>query len=285
MTSVEHSDYYVYILFDENAMPFYVGKGRKDRWVSHHAKSKRIGLRGSKINEVFNILGELPKIKLQENLTNKEALDLEAMMIFVIGRGKNGPLVNHTDGGECGPGLLPEEAAKLKGQRISAAKKGKVIISDEQKQKISKALTGRKLSEATIQKKKNRKLSESHLEKLRQYRHTPEHIQKMKDSKTGKPMPKGCAEAAWAATTGKPLSEEHKLKLSQSLLGRKFPKRKKRPPMSEDQKIKRSLALKGKPQRKRGPMSDAEKLKRSIALKGRSFGNNVKRNITDVPTP
>src|ERR1700732_3623 len=95
--------FYVYLLFRINGTPCYVGKGKDDRW-NDHERSKRF-----KNNFLKGIVAEakvagldLPKVKIQEGLTEEAAHELECLLIKVIGRRNigTGPLVNLTDGGE-----------------------------------------------------------------------------------------------------------------------------------------------------------------------------------------
>ncbi len=84
--------YYVYAYLREDSTPYYIGKGKNDRAWSKSGHASR-GI-------------YLPKdpggiILLAENLTNQEALDLEAELIKYYGRKDigTGILHNKTDGG------------------------------------------------------------------------------------------------------------------------------------------------------------------------------------------
>ena len=91
--------FYVYILFRPwDGSPFYVGKGKGARWLKFNRpdnrhfrailkKARRLGL-------------EVPSVKIRDGLAEDEALSLEMIFIAAIGRGKKGPLVNLTDGGD-----------------------------------------------------------------------------------------------------------------------------------------------------------------------------------------
>jgi hypothetical protein len=84
--------------------PFYVGKGKGKRFTKH----ERFALSGStrnihKVNKIRKIaaLGyTLPVRLLRRNLDEQSAFDLEIRLISTIGRGRTGPLVNKTSGGE-----------------------------------------------------------------------------------------------------------------------------------------------------------------------------------------
>ena len=97
----------------------------------------------------------MPKVKIRQNLTEPEAFEIERAFIKAIGRGKNGPLVNMTDGGEgfTGGRHTPKSkeviGARTRGKtqdpahtaKISKALKGRVVgpQSPEQREKSSKA--------------------------------------------------------------------------------------------------------------------------------------------------
>jgi hypothetical protein len=90
-----HRVYYVYLWFRPSGAPCYVGKGKKDRWLDF---SRPYNRRLARIIAAAG--GELPAVILREGLSEKEAHATEILFIAAIGRGKNGPLVNMTDGGE-----------------------------------------------------------------------------------------------------------------------------------------------------------------------------------------
>lgn len=106
--------WYVYVHFRPwNGVPCYVGKGTKHRWLEH----ERLG--ESHYNKHFAAIlrkagGSLPKVKVRENLSEAEALETEIALIAAIGRGKKGPLVNWTDGGDGTSGYKHSEAAKAR---------------------------------------------------------------------------------------------------------------------------------------------------------------------------
>jgi hypothetical protein len=119
--------YYVYVLFDWFGSPRWVGKGKKGRWLKHERHSDpRNWMKNEFIERTWIMLGEIPKIKVQENLSEDDALSLEIALIKVIGRYPIGPLVNMTDGGEGTTNLRRSP------------------LSVETRLQISKALTGRK---------------------------------------------------------------------------------------------------------------------------------------------
>jgi hypothetical protein len=103
--------FYVYVIFRLDASPCYIGKGQGRRWLQHeadaiagrHANRRLVRL----IKEAAAIGKKLPRIKLRENLTNAEACKTEIALIAAIGRGRHGPLMNLTDGGEGIVGRAP----------------------------------------------------------------------------------------------------------------------------------------------------------------------------------
>lgn len=145
--------YYVYQYVREDQTPYYIGKGKDDRaWVSHRR------LNGAEIK---------PKDKsriqiLTENLTEKEAFDLETELIAKYGlKSEGGILVNMTYGGEGrspGKELREHLSKKLTGKKKpprteqhsinqSLAQKG------IPKPKVSRALKGRTQPKSVVDKK------------------------------------------------------------------------------------------------------------------------------------
>ena len=177
--------YYIYLYLDQDDIPFYVGKGKNDRYKVYnhlHKNSPNPFLK----NKIRKVGAKNIKIHfLHKNITEEEALQQERYWIKYYGRRDlgTGTLCNLTDGGEIGPtGRKLSEETK---QKIGEANKGKPAWNkggsawwckgkpppikgkkhtEEAKQKISKALkgkpghwTGKKLSE-----EHKRKMSKSH---------------------------------------------------------------------------------------------------------------------------
>jgi hypothetical protein len=112
--------YYVYAYLRSDGTPYYIGKGKKSRAFDNH---KKIPVPKDQSRIVF----------LETDLSEIGAFALERRYIRWYGR-KNlgtGILRNMTDGGDGSSG---------------------VIISEEQKKKISEALTGKKHSKETRRK-------------------------------------------------------------------------------------------------------------------------------------
>jgi hypothetical protein len=117
-------DYYVYVLFRECGTPFYVGKGRLNRWLDHERKKPRRPTHKDHLIAKIKREGiPIHKEKLKEGMTNEDALDLEIRTIKAIGRYPKGPLLNGTDGGEGHAN--PSLEARLK---ISLAHKGLLVL-------------------------------------------------------------------------------------------------------------------------------------------------------------
>ena len=110
--SFARSDYYVYVLFDAAAVPRYVGKGRRNRTVSTKKLTARNYMKNAFIADTLRVLGDIPLVKVRENMTEKEAFKIEIAMIAAIGRRGNGtgPLTNVSPGGD---GLTSEGAKEL----------------------------------------------------------------------------------------------------------------------------------------------------------------------------
>lgn len=90
--------FYVYVLFDAFAVPRYIGKGRGNRWLMHDPARDRCNeAKNAFIRETIDLLGDVPKTKIQEHISEGEAFALEALFIKTIGRQPNGPLTNLTD--------------------------------------------------------------------------------------------------------------------------------------------------------------------------------------------
>jgi len=133
--------------------PFYIGKGKGGQYLSHLNEAKKYdksfkGYNLHKFYKIKNILNENLEpiiLKVEENLSEQEAFDLEIWLIWAIGRHdkKLGPLTNHTNGGE---GHEPSEESKIKNSESNSGYKnywyGK-HHSEETKEKLRKTSTGR----------------------------------------------------------------------------------------------------------------------------------------------
>lgn len=120
---ISRRESYVYALYQrDGATPFYIGIGTGKRWLIHERDAKRGVSRKDRIIAKMQIDGfsEIPKRKLISGLTRIEAASIEVALIAAIGRSPNGPLVNHTRGGD-GAGDLSEEARAKKSSRNKAS--------------------------------------------------------------------------------------------------------------------------------------------------------------------
>lgn len=150
---------YVYILFTHNGRPFYIGKGSKNRWLSHErlAGTDDQSVKSRIIRSMWRHGWKtIPKVKVREGLTHEEANETEIVLIASIGRRPYGPLVNLTDGGD---GLInPSKETRARigtahrvrkhgpcseetKAKISKSNSGKVRTPD-QRERLSKALSG-----------------------------------------------------------------------------------------------------------------------------------------------
>lgn len=204
------TSYYVYILFDWRGVPRYVGKGKRARWNAHENKSDpKNWLKNEFIEQTYIIMGELPKIKVREHISNEEAIETEIALIKAIGRFPKGPLTNLTNGGDgISGGVRPPHVRDA----VSRAQKGvpetpeaagrirEAAQRPERRLKISQTLTGRPQSDEHREKNRIKSLGTKHSEETRK---------KMSDSRSGERHP------MW----GKNHSEESKLKISLSKKG------------------------------------------------------------------
>ncbi len=129
------NDFYVYVLLDTRRPgnfqygrftfdyePFYVGKGKGRRDISHFRLgniNKDLNLKKNlkRIHKIRKILelGLPPKVvRIKTNATEQVAFKLECRAIEIIGRGSKGPLCNLTDGGEGASGYVYTEEGRKK---------------------------------------------------------------------------------------------------------------------------------------------------------------------------
>lgn len=139
------NEFYVYEYIRTDTMePFYVGKGKGNRFLDIRKRSKYFKMISDKMKIVVNIL--------IDKLTEEEAFGIECWYIneykYVYGYN----LCNVTDGGEGTKGIKMSLETKNK---ISLANKGKRLgckLSEETKRKMSISRTGGKRSEETKRK-------------------------------------------------------------------------------------------------------------------------------------
>lgn len=133
-----HAEFYVYLLLREDgATPFYVGKGKADRWNDHERQAhKKATYKNHVIRQIVAAIGHVPKIKIAEGLTQNEAVLLEVSTIAEYGRHPEGLLTNRTRGGEGCVDPSPEVR-----KAMGAANVGRKM-TDQQRADLSKRLTG-----------------------------------------------------------------------------------------------------------------------------------------------
>ncbi|HEY1441990.1 MAG TPA: GIY-YIG nuclease family protein, partial [Mycobacterium sp.] len=142
--------FYTYALMRETGVPFYIGKGKGDRW-DHHERQARAGIRDHRcaiIRDMQSRGFHVIKLKIHEGLTEAVAHEYEIALIKAVGRGRNGPLVNLTDGGEGITGFRFPPGKKLSAEHVakrSAARRGKKL-SAESRANIGARQRGRKKS-------------------------------------------------------------------------------------------------------------------------------------------
>jgi hypothetical protein len=174
--SLDHMDYYVYIFFRWNGLPFYVGKGRGRR-INNHEWYARSGRGTHCANVIRDMLNDghrdIPRLKIAEGLSSIKAVEYEIAWIAAIGRKTNGGLlVNLTDGGDNPSGYIPSAETRAKNgaahrgrkcspqarANMSAGMMGRIIhpqhlakmnaarlgvpVTDETKAKLSTSLLG-----------------------------------------------------------------------------------------------------------------------------------------------
>jgi hypothetical protein len=148
--------------------------------------------------------GELPMVKVQEDLPSAEAFEMEIALIKAIGRGKNGPLVNLTDGGDgLRPGYKhdPKVAKKIR----ETTKAPEFVEKARQRALGNKNNLGRKFSDDA-----RAAMSNSH----KGFKPSPESIEKRRAANTGKKRSEDFCQRSRARVD----SPETRLKKSQSRL-------------------------------------------------------------------
>jgi hypothetical protein len=174
------------MLLRQNGTPFYVGKGRKNRWKDHEKNCLKGKTHKDRIlQHMIHSKEKILYAKISENLTNEEAKDLEITTIRNIGRYPRGPLSNGTDGGDgtinFSPEILERIREKLRGHKLSEETKAKLsrihtgmVFTEEHKRNMSLAKRRDRLSKETLEKRSKsltgQKRTQEHKEKMRQSR-------------------------------------------------------------------------------------------------------------------
>ena len=236
--------YYVYILVDPtNNLPFYVGKGCGDRWLSHYKETLTTTTNKRKFYKIRQLkeLGYEPRVTFwARNLDEDTAYALEKTLIERFGRktyDKNGMLLNicidanppgwnHCSDQEALRKKFQKNATEnnpFKGKshtqeakkKIGAAYKGKTI-SDTQKLQISKAHKG---------KKKPPEFGAKISAALKGKPKSEAHKKKIGDFHKGKIISTEQRAKISASSKGRKISEETREKLRQAALKREARKR------------------------------------------------------------
>jgi hypothetical protein len=130
--------FYVYIYFrPDTGTPCYVGKGRGKRWLKSRSNAHLCNLIAK--------FGTAPCVKIRSGLSEAEAFTTEIALIKAIGRGKNGPLFNLTDGGDGASGAKRTAATRAKMSAAMAGQQNKLghIATPKTRAKLSAALRGK----------------------------------------------------------------------------------------------------------------------------------------------
>ncbi len=158
------NDFYVYVLLDTRRPgnfqygrftfdyePFYVGKGKGRRDISHFRlgninKDQNLKKNLKRIHKIRKILelGLPPKVvRIKTNATEQVAFKLECRAIEIIGRGSKGPLCNLTDGGEGTSGYVYTEEGRKKKRDWSLSYHAGLSVAErvERSQALSKGNT------------------------------------------------------------------------------------------------------------------------------------------------
>lgn len=193
---------YVYTLIDpRNHLPFYVGKGSGERCNAHVVEAKyyvkRKSLKLNKIRKLMRLGMEPIVIKVEENVSDKQALDLECLLIAEM-RDLGFVLTNMTDGGDGAEGYKHTEEHK---QMMREKFKGR-IFTEEHRQAMCKP--------KSEQGRKNIALARLQVD----YRPTDEHKRKTSEALKGRPSP----------MKGRIQTDEAKSKMSAWRKGRPKPK-------------------------------------------------------------
>lgn len=194
--------------------PFYIGQGKGDRCYDHVKRYRGCPVKVNKIKSL------LPKgiqpiiVKLKENISQKESLDIEVLLIKAFGTKlqieniPKGPLTNGTSGGTY----------------FNHTKETKSKISESSKSNWEE----QEYREKVILSIKSNHAKAEMQEKFRRFlgkHHTDEAKEKIRQSKLGKSLSNDHKIAISSSMKGTPLSEDRKKKLSDSIKNTNSPSR------------------------------------------------------------
>ena len=182
---------YVYMLIDSrNNQPFYVGKGAGERCHFHVKEAvyykQRKSLKLNKIRSILNDGFEVVVKKIEDNITDAQAIDFECLLIEEM-RDLGIKLTNMTNGGDGAAGYKHTE---------------------EHKQYIKSIMVGREMSEqhkANMRKPKSEEGRKAMSLARQTTTYRPSEETKQKTS---------------IALKGRLFSDEHKAKIKASLVGK-----------------------------------------------------------------
>jgi hypothetical protein len=186
---MEHSDYYVYVLFGWDGVPYYVGKGRRRRLNNHP---------------------DVPKAKIREGLTNAEALKIERLLIFALGRRPDGLLINKNYGGTGTLDWTIEQREAMRKRMLGR----RHALGNRHTPEVIELIGAASLGRSYPNRKKikwSRPMSDQQraaMSKREKGRKRPaEVVAKIKAGLTGRPVSKATREKISIANTGKVHSE------------------------------------------------------------------------------
>lgn len=219
--------FYIYIIENKINGNIYVGKTKnlKNRKWAHFNKTVNMHLKHAMIKYGQNNFEFIP---IQAYHTEFECFEAEKFWISELKK-YDINLYNMTEGGEGVTGLIVSEENKkkmserTKGNNHNLGRK----LPEDQKNKISKALKGKKKSPEHLANlsiaMKGRQFTENMRNALRNAvkgkKQTPEHIEKCRLTRIGKKRSAEVCQKISAGLTGKKLSPEHILNLSESHKG------------------------------------------------------------------
>ena len=157
------SGIYNYGEYEFDYEPFYVGKGKGNRW--NDIKWSRNKYFKNKINKIKRLGFEPIRRKIKENLEENYSFEIEKELIKLIGKEilKEGPLTNETDGGEGSSGYIHTE------ETLEKLKKNFSEIKKDADIKNCRVLTEEKDYKNTHQKLDYICKKENHKFSMRQY--------------------------------------------------------------------------------------------------------------------
>lgn len=181
--------FYIYVIFDLNGVPRYVGKGSGNRWNNHFDSTCQNPHLRNIIKQANRLGKQLPRFKLRHNMTLDEAVEFEIALISLIGREVDGgTLVNFTLGGDGLVNPSPKTRDKMRRKRIEYMK------DPEHRANLAKFRIGIPLKTETREILKRAHIGTMHTKQRRKNQST--------------------------ALKGRAFSEDHKKALSQASKGR-----------------------------------------------------------------